>query len=228
MEEKSELNDIILNKTTGSGGNKKVLVAIATLAVILIVVIVIMNRINSEGTQNLPQAILPPEPDAAAGLITDDPLFEPITIIEESSSSADNLDKIAQKLKEESLLKKEESDKSEAVVIKEDDVIIVEPPKPQPAVKPAKKEPVKTVQPTAVSKGKHYVQVGSFSKYAPNEKFIKSITDNDFSYTYHKISKNGKTINKVLIGPFENEKDARNALKVIHEKIEPGAFITKV
>lgn len=234
MEEKNELNDIILNKGASSGGSKKVLLAIATLAIILIIVVVIMNRINSEGTKNLPQAVLPPEPSNTAGLVEEDPLFEPVTVIEETPSTSDNLDKIAQKLKEETLMEEKAAD------VKEEEVIIVEPIQPETAVKPVEKPvvkpvakpvaktPVKTTPTSAIAKGKYYVQVGSFSKYAPNEKFIKSITNNGFSYTYHKVVRSGKTINKVLVGPFESEKAARNALSVIRKKIEPGAFLTKV
>ena len=233
MEEKNELNDIILNKSTGNGGSKKVLLAIATLAIILIIVVVIMNRINSDGTKNLPQAVLPPEP-SSSGLVEDDPLFEPVTVIEETPSASDNLDKIARKLKEETLMEEQ------APTVVEEEVVVVEPvqpepdakpvekPAPKPVAKPVAKTPVETVPSAAIAKDKYYVQVGSFSKYAPNEKFIKSITDNGFSYTYHKVVRSGKTINKVLIGPFESEKAARNALTVIRKKIEPGAFLTKV
>ena len=242
MEEKSELNDIILNKAGGKNtGNKKVLLAIATLAIVLIIVVVIMNRINSEGTQNLPQAILPPEVSDTPELLEDDPLFEPITVIDESSPESEDLDKIAQRLKKESLgedaspVVKKETVEEEVVVIEpveqKPEIVkpeVVKPKTVKPAVKPVQKAPVAAAPSKAVEKGRYYIQVGSFARYAPDKKFIKSITDNGFSYTYHKVIRSGKTLNKVLIGPFESREAARKAVPVIRKKIEPGAFLTKV
>lgn len=221
MEEKNELNDIILNKGGGNAGSKKVLLAIATLAIVLIIVVVIMNRISSDSNEHLPQAVLPPEPSDTPALIEDDPLFEPVTVIEEESVASDNLDKIAQKLKEESLAAEQEP-----VVVEE--AVVVEPePAPQPVVQP-KPAPAPVATQKAPASGKYYVQVGSFSKYAPDKKFIKSITDNGYSYIFHKVVRSGKTINKVLIGPFENEAAARKAIPIIRKKVESGAFLTKV
>ena len=223
MEEKNELNDIILNRGGSSNGNKKVLMAIATLAIILIIVVVIMNRLNSDGTDNLPQAVLPPEPAATPAIVKEDPLFEPVEVIEESAPAEDNLDRIAQKLKEESM-----NDDAPVVVVEDKEPVEVETITPVPvAAKPAPKPaPVKTTAPVAT--GKYYVQVGSFTKYEPNKKFLKSITDSGYTYTYHKVQVNGSTINKVLIGPFNSESEARSALKSIRKNIESGAFLTKV
>jgi DedD protein len=222
MEEKNELNDIILNKSGSGGGNKKVLLAIATLAIILIIVVVIMNRINSDGTRSIPQAILPPEPSESAEIINDDPLFEPITVIEEDASESDNLGKIAKKIKNESL-----SDHTASVM--EEDTVIVEPVMPKPAATETVSKSTPAPSPSiTIDKGKYYIQVGSFAKYTPAKKFIRSITDNGYQYTYHQVVRSGKTINKVLIGPFDNDKEARKALPVIRSKIEPGAFLTKV
>jgi len=75
---------------------------------------------------------------------------------------------------------------------------------------------------------KYYVQVGSFSKYEPNKKFLKSITDRGFNYKYYKVNVNSQVLNKILIGPFRSEKDARVALKTIRKHIEAGAFLTKI
>ena len=228
MEEKSELNDIILNRGGNSGGNKKVLMAVATLAIILIIVVVIMNRLNSDGTENLPQAVLPPEPVTAPAVVEEDPLFEPVEVIKENAPAEDNLDRIAQKLKEESMAE------DAPTVVVEDEPVVVEPVTPptvapQPAV--AKTEPNRAAAkpaPKPVTAGKYYIQVGSFTKYEPNAKFLKSITDSGYTYTYHKMVRNGQTINKVLIGPFNSESEARGALKNVRKNIESGAFLTKV
>lgn len=103
MEEKNELNDIILNKNTSSTNNKKIVLAVATLGVILIVVVMLMNTITSKGTDNLPQAILPPAPEIKKPKITEnEPLFEEVPVVQDGAQNGDSLEKIAQKLKEES------------------------------------------------------------------------------------------------------------------------------
>lgn len=103
MEEKNELNDIILNKS-GSGSNtKKLLLAIAALTLILIIVLVIMNSLKSESNEPIPEAAAVPEPSAPTEVI-DDPLFEPVEVIQEGAneSATQDLGEIAQKIKQES------------------------------------------------------------------------------------------------------------------------------
>jgi len=217
MEEKNELNDIILNKGGSSAGNKKIVLAVATLGVILIIVVMLMNTLTSKGTDNLPQAMLPPEPKAQmADAVVEEPLFEEVEVIQESAPDNDSLDRIAQKLKEES-----RKEKAQKVVIKA---------KPKKIVKKttAKKVIAKTKTTTSATIGSYFIQVGSFSKYAPNKKFLDSILSQGYKYKYHKVQISGKTVNKVLVGPFPNESEARGALRTIRSKIEAGAFLTKI
>ena len=230
MEEKNELNDIILNKGGSTNNNKKIILSVATLGVILIIVVMLMSSLTSSGTDNLPQAVLPPEPKAQVQEEKmDEPLFEEVEVIQESTPDNDNLDQIAQKLKEES--------QAEIAVVEpvvqETKKVVQAKPKPTPA--PKKVITKKEVAPTPVAKvskttsGKqHYIQVGSFSKYAPNKKFLNSITSRGFSYKYHKVTRNSKTLNKVLVGPFKNETEARKALRTVRANIEAGAFLTKI
>lgn len=220
MEEKNELNDIILNKGGVSSNNKKIILAVATLGIILIIVIMIMNTLSSSDSENLPQAILPPEPKIAqSSQIEEDPLFEEVEVIQEDALNNDNLDMVAQKLIAESKQQPQETIKSP----------VVEQVKPQPkqvvTPKPVEKKQTQSKQ---AQSGSHYIQVGSFSTYEPNAKFLKSITDKGYSYTFHKVSSNGKTLNKVLVGPFKSDKEARDALRTVRSSIESGAFITKI
>ena len=215
MDNKNELNDIILNRGGSANSNKKIILAVATLGVILIIVVMLMNSLSSNGTDNLPQAALPPEPKAQ--IIeeeTDEPLFEEVEVIQEDSNSDTNLDEIAKKLKKESM--------------QEEEVIVVTP-KPVKKVVP---KPVakKVVAPATKSTSgiAYYIQVGSFSKYKPNKKFLKSITNLGFNYKYHKVTKNSKTFNKVLVGPFNTSKAAKDARRVLRAKVEPGAFLVKL
>ncbi len=226
MEEKNELNDIILNKGGAANNNKKIVLAVATLGVILIIVVMLMNSLTSNGTDNLPQAVLPPEPKAKAIQdVTDEPLFEEVEVIQEEAPDNDNLDQIAKKLKQESQAEITPEPIIQAVV----DPVIA----PKPVVKKVKKKivtkkPVAPVAKKTTSAKQYYIQVGSFSKYAPDKKFLKSITDKGYSYKYHKVVRNGKKLNKVLVGPFSSEKAARTALRTIRSSIEAGAFLTKI
>jgi len=216
MNDKNELSDIVLNKNGSSSSNKKIILAVATLGIILIVVVMLMNSLSSQGTDNLPQAVLPPEPQTQTPIkeaVAEEPLFEDVEVIEENSASDEDLDKIAQKLKQESA---------------EEEKAVITPKKAVVKKTKTVSKPKAAVKPKTTARVKYYIQVGSFSKYEPNKKFLKSITDLGYTYTYHKVTQNGKTLNKVLIGPFTTQKKANNAKRVIRAKIEPGAFLVKL
>ena len=220
----NELDNIILDRGSSSLKNKKIILSVATLAVVLIVVIVIMNKMGSSSENALPKPILPPQNDVEV-VESDEALFKPVEVVEEESS--DNLDRIAQKLKEESLL--------EDKFVDEDIVVIDEPvPTKQKIIenreekKPAVKQPVvKKEQSQKSVADAYYIQVGSFSRYEPNKKFLHSITKLGYKYSYKKVQANGKTLNKVLVGPFKSEKEARKNLIKVRKHIVSGAFLVK-
>lgn len=218
MNEKNELNDIILNRGGSTNGNKKIILAVATLGVILIIVVMLMSTLTPDAKDNLPQPIpLPKEEANSISGPKDEPLFEEVQVIKEDSKNNDNLDEIAQRLKQESLDNK--------AIAKPKEQKVKTPTKPTPKkVTSVKKEAPKA----EVSNVKAYfVQVGSFSKYAPNKKFLDSILNQGYKYEFHKVTKDSKTLNKVLVGPFYTEKEARAALRTIRSNIEAGAFLIK-
>ncbi len=221
MNEKNELNDIILNKSDSTNSNKKIILAVATLGVILIVVVMLMNSLSSNGTDNLPQAVLPPQPQTTTNndVAEQEPLFEDIEVIEEADTTDNDLDMIAQKLKEESLQEKSIAPVKRAEVVKKAKVAKVVKKREKVYQKSVQKEHVVTKE-----KGSYYVQVGSFSKYKPNKKFLNTISSLGYKYRYYKV----KNLNKVLVGPFKTQKDARNARKKLRSKVEPGAFLVKL
>lgn len=222
MNNNNELNDIILNKGGMTNSNKKIILAVATLGVILIIVVMLMNSLSSTGTDNLPQAVLPPQPEVQEiNSIIEEPLFEEIEVIQEDSTESD-LDLITKKLKEESL--KEKNFVEPAV----EEVQIQEPVKEEViALKPIKKVIKKKVVPVkkVITSARYYIQVGSFSKYKPNKSFLSSIGKLGYRYEFRKITKNSKTLNKVLVGPFSTMKKAKNARRILRSKVEPGAFL---
>jgi DedD protein len=232
MRESNELNDIILNKGGNTNNNKKIILAVATLGVILIVVVMLMNSLTSTGTDNLPQTPIPPEPNAQVKKeIREEPLFEEVKVIQEEAKTEDNLDAIAKKLKEESQgIEVTESEMIDEPFKEEPQVqpAPIEEPKPAPVVKATQKV-VSTPKVSAeATSGGYYIQVGSFSKYAPNDKFLKSITSLGYPYKFHKVNKNGSTINKVLVGPFKSSVTAKDARRVLRAKVEPGAFLIQL
>lgn len=293
MEEKNELNDIILNKS-GSGSNtKKLLLAIAALTLILIIVLVIMNSLKSESSEEAPQTAVVPTPSSPTEVI-DDPLFEPVEVIQEGgneSASAD-LGQIAQKIKQESFQNTPESQtliqpapmpaaqqsvpaqqmkpavqpvavnvpkpvvvktapKAAPTVVNTPTIktvktapkVAVEPKKTvapitKTAVAPAPKAVSKPAEPTATkastetaakaapkavdATGSYYIQVGSFSK-EPNKALFDRLNASGLKYT----TVPSGTSTKVMVGPFQGEKAARDVLGTVKRNIESGAYITK-
>jgi len=119
------------------------------------------------------------------------------------------------------------------------------PPKPVQKAEPKQVLKPKTVRPSgkydpkskrvvqapkteAAEYGKYYIQVGSFAKYEPSKAFLDKIAKRGYTYTYHKVTRSGKTLNKVLVGPFKTQSAAREALPVIRKSVEPGAFLIKL
>jgi len=242
MDENNELSDIVLNKDGTSNSNKKIILAIATLGVVLIIVVMLMNSINSKGTSNLPHAALPAKPKTEVSkttLDTKEPLFEAVPVVQEKQKEDTNLDHIAKKLKQESAVQKAEPIKEpikttpivkkEKIVKKQHKVVkekIIH--KKAERIKKKTKILAKKVQtaPKKVALNRHsyFVQVGSFSKYKPNKKFLDSISKLGYKYSYHKV----KNINKVLVGPFNTREEANKAKTLLRSKVVRGAFLVKL
>ncbi len=238
MEEKNELNDIILNRSGGNNGMKKIMLAVASLAILLIIVVVIMSSLNSGGTANLPQPIEPPKASLESTTFDEDPLFEPVAI-DEGLSTEESLDNVAKKIKEQS---QEIESESEFIAgpeeMMEEPTEVVVPAKYEKPVKQEVQKVAKVVakpvakKTTPVSKpavkGNYYIQVGSFGRFSPDKKFLDKITSSGYTYKLHTVSVSGKEITKVLVGPYATDKAARQNIKDVRAKIEPGAFLSRI
>jgi len=97
------------------------------------------------------------------------------------------------------------------------------------SAKPSVRSPARIIQTKASatsqksltsSSKKYYVQMGSFSS-APNDKYLTDIKDYGLDY---KVLR-GKGY-KVLVGPYENEKNARNVLAKVQKNLNKKAFIS--
>lgn len=231
MEEKNELNDIILNRSSGNNGMKKIMLAVASLAILLIIVVVIMSSLNSDGTANLPQPIEPPK---ASATIEEDPLFQPVAI-DEAQNEQESLADVAAKIKQQSEDDTQLIAGPEEVLIEEPTEIVVpakyEKPVAKKATKPAPKKVTKkapTKKTAVVKTGNTYIQVGSFGRFAPDKKFLKKITDNGYTYIIHKVNAGDAMMTKVLVGPYAKDSDARKDLATVRSKIVAGAFISRI
>ncbi len=234
MEERNELNDIILNKTEQKGSNKKLLVAIATFAIILIIVVVVMNKLGGSENSTLPH---PPKKRNVVIEVVQEPDYaeKSVPVIEESIEHTSELPdeevieevEVIPELKEPVYTHKKES----KATPKQQEKAKSTRPSGKYNPKTKRFEDRKTTaksKPTTTKIGHYYVQVGSFAKYAPSKKFLNKITKRGYTYTYHKVTRNSKTLNKVLVGPFKTKAAAREALPVIKRSVEPGAFLTKI
>ncbi len=167
------------------------------------------------------QPLEEPKPAAAAKPL-DEPVFEEPEIIEEPDYTTSAKAKPAP-----TPVVKPVAKPAPAPVVKEEkQVLKAKPFRPSGKYDPEAKRVVDTA-PAAVS-GKYYVQVGSFAKYAPSKSFLDKIAARGYTYTFHKVTRNGNTVNKVLVGPFRTQSAAREALPVIRQHVEPGAFLIKL
>ena len=231
MDEKNELSDIVLNKGDSSNSNKKIILAIATLGVVLIVVVMLMNSINSKGTNNLPHAVLPPEPKvqmANENRLDKEPLFEDVPVVQENKQEDTNLDHIAKKLKQESAITHQVETIKKPIkttpIVHHKQKKVIKTKVVHKKSKIEHKKVKKTHKKVSTIKHAYFIQVGSFSKYRPNKKFLNSITRLGYKYSYHKV----KNINKVLVGPFHTRKEANKAKNVLRSKVVRGAFLVKL
>ncbi|WP_418185289.1 SPOR domain-containing protein [Aliarcobacter vitoriensis] len=101
----------------------------------------------------------------------------------------------------------------------------VETPK-QPTAKTTS-EPKKSIRDLVEGKGGSevsssasgfFVQIGAFSK-RPNDSYLQSISKNGFSYKIIQDTVNGKTFNKVLIGPYNSRTAAQNEVSSIKSRL---------
>ena len=223
--ENNELNDIILNRNDKHDARKKMLIGIGTLAIVAIVIVIIMGRMSSSAPSQLPHPALPSEtakPVETAAQPAVMPVLPP------ESDTQQQLEDIAQKVREQSA--------QQPVPLEQSDVVIIDDNGPElpahaPAVQPQSVSPAPVASAPAPSSVKQpaggdvYIQVGSFSRYQPNKAFLDAIERSGYAYTLHRVVSGGQISNKVLVGPFKDRSDARAHLSDVRRKIESGAFI---
>ncbi len=86
--------------------------------------------------------------------------------------------------------------------------------------------PIRQIEQTHAT-GNFYVQVGSFVG-RPKSALLYKITREGFSHKIIKFPRGGKTINKLLIGPYKTRADALEARQKVRAKIQKDAFIAEI
>jgi len=89
------------------------------------------------------------------------------------------------------------------------------------------KAPIKEIEQPKAPKGTYYVQVGSFAGQ-PESALLYTITRKGLSYKLIKFPKAGKSISKLLIGPYRTHKEAEQVLARVRNEIQPNAFIAQI
>ncbi len=75
--------------------------------------------------------------------------------------------------------------------------------------------------------GNFYVQVGSFIG-KPKNHLLYKITHQGFTHKIIQFPKEGRSISKLLIGPYSNRDEATQALTKVRETIKSDAFIAEI
>ena len=188
--------------------------------------IVIMKAFNKEEKKNEYDLLLPPEPKSSVKS-ADEELFKQVPIIEEKSDKKKSFDEMVKKLKEKEVVKKTQEPVASTVQTPTEEV---EKKIETPTKEVAKKVDTATKAASdglSASKG-IYVQIGATSQVNPDKKFLKKVTQNGYGYALYRIDVKGKTVTKILIGPYSDLAKAKAALSDIKKSVNKEAFIYKI
>jgi DedD protein len=235
MEERNELSDIVLEKSDGSKNMKlkRILIIAAILVLLFLAVLIIMRALNKPSQTQEARLVLPPEPQSAPTTQTNEErLFQQVPIIEEEEK--ESFDDVVKKLKEKELERTSQTtvETKTAQSVKEPEV--AKEPKAVAKIEPKPKEPtsVKSSSPSQpksnVATPGTYIQVLSVSRVNPDPKYLSTLVEKGYKYSLYRTTVNNKNVTKILVGPYKNYTEAKNALANVRRDIASGAFIFKV
>lgn len=255
MEEKDEFSDILLEKDENKASKfKKIALGVGVLVLIFLVVIIVMKIINKpDSKEDDSRLVIQPttnqnEPESSTS--KDDPLFKQVPIIQEDSKK-ESFEEMVKKLKEKETkrAKEEESEpKKDEKSSKKDEIAkeaAKDVPAPESAMKPvpikeikqpkkqpkkekvAKKKKAKPAPAKSASSGT-YIQVLASTKMNPDKKFVAKVKAKGYPYRLYKTEVKGTPYLKVLVGPYNSQKEARETLVKVKKELNPDAFIFHV
>ena len=88
------------------------------------------------------------------------------------------------------------------------------------------KTPIKNIEQSS-TKGNFYVQVGSFVG-KPKSGLLYNIARNGYQYKIIKFPRDGRSISKLLIGPYVTRPEAAQILQKVKQHIQKDAFIAEI
>ncbi len=248
MEEKNDLQDILLekNKETKASKMKKLALVASILVLVFLLVIIIMKAINKPVSKENKIAVKPPVVIDKSEEVKKDPIIQ---------HKKDNFDKVVEKLKEDhrrlveaekqnlnkeqvlipspqikKITSKTEENKPKQVpinTIKKEPIKIIKPKSPTKKVVHVEKKPIPKPakqKKKIVTRGV-YIQVLASSNMNPDKTFIAKLKAHKYPYVLHKTKVKGKPYLKLLVGPYGSEKKAREALVGIKRNVAPQAFL---
>lgn len=237
MEEKNELNDILLQSENDSSGKSNILLIIAAVLIIFFLGVVGYKIVSdtSGGSKALPTKV-------STGAKSEG--FSKMTVNQTNGMAPTAKDPIEEQREKELDAKLQEIKKKyqqDTKTVETKPTLPVEEKIPAVTTKPApkkltpiKKEKVqKPVQKTAAKKAKtrsnYYVQLGSYFK-KPSKKFLSNITKNGFKYKIHytKSKKDNKYHYRLYVGPYKSKGKAKSELQQVKKKLKVDrAFVIK-
>ena len=252
MEERNELSDIVLEKEDESKNLKlkRILIIVAVLVLLFLAVLIIMRALNKPDKSHEARLVLPPEPQSAPTTQTDkERLFQQVPIIEEEEK--ESFEDMVRKLKEKEMLRSSDRQaqvqnlpaqvkepaptpvKEPETVLKPQVKIQAKPePKPQAQERTPTPKPTPPAQPAQSSQNIAtpgiYIQVASVSRKNPDVAYLATLTKKGYDYKLYRTTVNNKDTTKILVGPYENNTAAQNALANVKRDLASGAFIFRV
>jgi general secretion pathway protein D len=196
-------------------------------------------KIDAEGTEENVPAMANPIGQSGEPIVEED--VKEVTAIESAVAVPDGKDETSRvydtDFEDQKALKEPDyttttqqksTDTPTPTKTKEKQVLKPEPIRPSDEYDAKSERDIETQTPKTAVSGQYYIQVGSFTKRAPSKTFLDKITNRGYTYTFHKVTRNGKTLNKILVGPFKTQSAAREALPVIKRSVESGAYLIKL
>ncbi|MCV6607151.1 MAG: SPOR domain-containing protein [Campylobacterales bacterium] len=241
MEEKNELNDILLQADDDKNNKGNMLLVVAAVLIIFFLGVIGYKIVSDTSGQKLPTKV-------NTSAKSDD--FSKVPMKQTKDTVPTGKDPIEAK-KEEEFNKKlaEIKAKYQQDTKKAETKKTVTPPppalpvetkvpteKPKPVVKTEqKKKPVVKPKPkpkqttkTTKSKGSYnyYVQLGSFKK-KPSKDMLKTISKKGFKYRLKKVNVKGATYTRLYVGPYKNKTEAKAWQKKIEKRLKVTNTLVK-
>ncbi len=246
MEDKNDLNDILLQSEEEEKKDKSNMLLIAAAVLIVFFLGVIGYKVLSD--TNGKSGSLPTQNNTGAKSdgfskvdVEQAELKSPTT---QESAPADDIDAKISKIKESFQKDLQKAKEQEATEKETQKPVQLKPVQPEPKAEPTKPapkttppqatqkttpkpEPKQTAQPTAQKREKFYIQVGSYKK-GPNKDLLKTVSDKGYNYKLRKAIKDSTEYTRLYIGPYSNKREAASALIKVSKDIGlSNAFVIR-